>query len=270
MMSCNSNCFTLLMLCTSAPLVLCCDRFSHGSSQVQREPGNEGLWCIALSANKDNLCFTSFHYRKWRVLLYLCFFVLFCFALSHCSSLTKLILAVADAFSFFLFFGWTSTDHAFKVYVYHMVNERLYFLLFVPKQSKRCNNSLSICDCQNGGRCCNIYKKNPNSHFNFLVGGKKSAHSQSNAAFRLACRLPHCCFDGDICTTVQAPLATEGRPSGKQHLAIKSVTPAFAHSGRLQTVDFYSTLERCSSDKAKNGVAASSCHSETARGDHTM
>ena len=27
---------------------------------------------------------------------------------------------------------------------------------------------------------------------------------------------PHCCFDGIICTTAQAPLATEGRPSGKQ------------------------------------------------------
>ena len=30
--------FTLLLLCTSAPLVLCCDRFDHGSRQVRREP----------------------------------------------------------------------------------------------------------------------------------------------------------------------------------------------------------------------------------------
>ena len=30
-----------------------------------------------------------------------------------------------------------------------------------------------------------------------------------NAAFRLTCRLRHCCFDGDICTTEQAPCATE-------------------------------------------------------------
>ena len=33
---------------------------------------------------------------------------------------------------------------------------------------------------------------------------------QINAAFRLACRSPHCHFDDDICTTAQAPLAAEG------------------------------------------------------------
>ena len=33
-----SNWFTLLLLYNSAPLVLCCDRFDHGSSQVKREP----------------------------------------------------------------------------------------------------------------------------------------------------------------------------------------------------------------------------------------
>ena len=37
-MSCYSNWFTLLLLCTSAPLVWCCDRFDCGSSQVKREP----------------------------------------------------------------------------------------------------------------------------------------------------------------------------------------------------------------------------------------
>ena len=44
------------------------------------------------------------------------------------------------------------------------------------------------------------------------------------AAFRLACRSPHCCFDGDICTTAKAPLATVGWPSGKQRLANRSIT----------------------------------------------
>ena len=33
---------------------------------------------------------------------------------------------------------------------------------------------------------------------------------KSYAAFRLTCRLPHCRFDDDICTTAQAPLAAEG------------------------------------------------------------
>ena len=33
-----SNCFTLLLLCTSTPLVLCCDRIDRGSRQVKREP----------------------------------------------------------------------------------------------------------------------------------------------------------------------------------------------------------------------------------------
>ena len=34
----SSNWFTLLLLCTSAPLVLYCDRFDLGSRQVKREP----------------------------------------------------------------------------------------------------------------------------------------------------------------------------------------------------------------------------------------
>ena len=37
MTSYSINWFTLLLLCTSAPLVLCCDRFDHGSRQVKRE-----------------------------------------------------------------------------------------------------------------------------------------------------------------------------------------------------------------------------------------
>ena len=38
MTSYSSNWFTLLLLCTSAPLVLCCDRFDRSSRQVKREP----------------------------------------------------------------------------------------------------------------------------------------------------------------------------------------------------------------------------------------
>ena len=34
----SSNWFTLLLLCTSAPLVLYCDRFDRGSRQVKSEP----------------------------------------------------------------------------------------------------------------------------------------------------------------------------------------------------------------------------------------
>ena len=32
----------------------------------------------------------------------------------------------------------------------------------------------------------------------------------NNAGFRVTCRLPHCRFDDDICSTAQAPLAAEG------------------------------------------------------------
>ena len=46
----------------------------------------------------------------------------------------------------------------------------------------------------------------------------------SNAGFRLACRLPHCRFHDDICSTPQAPLAAEGWPSGKQRQANRSIT----------------------------------------------
>ena len=52
----------------------------------------------------------------------------------------------------------------------------------------------------------------------------KPENNMHNAAFRLACRSPHCCFDDDICTTAQAPLAAEGWPSGKQRLANRSIT----------------------------------------------
>ena len=37
MMSYSSNWFMLLLLCTSTPLVLGCDRFDHGSKQVKRK-----------------------------------------------------------------------------------------------------------------------------------------------------------------------------------------------------------------------------------------
>ena len=48
--------------------------------------------------------------------------------------------------------------------------------------------------------------------------------SITHAAFRLACRLPHCRFDGDFCTTAQVPLAAEGWTSGKQHHPNRSIT----------------------------------------------
>ena len=44
------------------------------------------------------------------------------------------------------------------------------------------------------------------------------------AGFRLTCRLLHCRFDDDICSTAQAPLAAEGWPSGKQLHANRSIT----------------------------------------------
>ena len=44
------------------------------------------------------------------------------------------------------------------------------------------------------------------------------------AGFRLTCRLPHCRFDDDICSTAQAPLAAEGWPSGKRRQANRSIT----------------------------------------------
>ena len=37
-MSYNGNWITLLLLCTSAALVLCCDWFDRGSRQVMRDP----------------------------------------------------------------------------------------------------------------------------------------------------------------------------------------------------------------------------------------
>ena len=37
MTSYSSNWFMLLLLCSSTPLVLCCDQFDHGSRQVKRE-----------------------------------------------------------------------------------------------------------------------------------------------------------------------------------------------------------------------------------------
>ena len=70
---------------------------------------------------------------------------------------------------------------------------------------------------------------------------------QHIVAFRLACCLLHCCFDGDFCTTTQAPLAAEGRPRGKRHLANKSITPLLCPQRQTQTVEFYSIWERCRS-----------------------
>ena len=47
-----------------------------------------------------------------------------------------------------------------------------------------------------------------------MVGEDKNNRNRkntpSNAGFRLTCRLPHCRFDDDICSTAQAPRAAEG------------------------------------------------------------
>ena len=50
-------------------------------------------------------------------------------------------------------------------------------------------------------------------HFPQNKGKQEQAVDQFGcpyAGFRLTCRLPHCRFDDDICTTAQAPLAAEG------------------------------------------------------------
>ena len=52
----------------------------------------------------------------------------------------------------------------------------------------------------------------------------ESVVSKHYAGFRLTCRLPHCRFDDDICSTAQAPHAAEGWPSGKQRQANRSIT----------------------------------------------
>ena len=57
---------------------------------------------------------------------------------------------------------------------------------------------------------------------NILAKAEKSR--LINAGFRLTCRLSHCRFEEDICTTAQAPLAAEGWPSGKQRQANRSIT----------------------------------------------
>ena len=47
----SSNWFTLLLLCTIAPLDLCGDQFDHGSRQVKREPAD-----LATEDHDESLC----------------------------------------------------------------------------------------------------------------------------------------------------------------------------------------------------------------------
>ena len=93
-----------------------------------------------------------------------------------------------------------------------------------------------------------IRDMNENNFVMSMVYSRKSVfHLYSiMLLFRLACCSPHCRFDGDFCTTVQVSLAAEERPSGKQHQDNQLIT----HSGRPQTVDFYSTWEQCRSWKS--------------------
>ena len=76
--------------------------------------------------------------------------------------------------------------------------------------------------------------------FSLLVQvGIRYLRLETNATFRLACRSPHCRFDGDFCSTAQAPLAAEERPSSGQRQANQSITSPLCP--QRQTVDFYST-----------------------------
>ena len=61
----TSNWFTLLLLCTSVPLVLCCYRSDRGARTGKAWtswPGNRGLWRITLSANIH-----SYHYPETKM-----------------------------------------------------------------------------------------------------------------------------------------------------------------------------------------------------------
>ena len=78
----------------------------------------------------------------------------------------------------------------------------------------------------------------------------------SNAAFRLACHLSLCRFNGDFCTTAQAPLTTEGRPSGKQRLANKSITPPLCP--QRQTTDSWILFKSGAMPLGDKAKAASS------------
>ena len=52
------------------------------------------------------------------------------------------------------------------------------------------------------------YENHPKNQLVILI--KFEIMHWTNAGFRLTCRLPHCRFDDDICSTAQAPLAAEG------------------------------------------------------------
>ena len=75
-----------------------------------------------------------------------------------------------------------------------------------------------------------IYINNDNAfiisqqHHQWLLQMNTNYCRTNIAGFRLTCRLPHCRFDDDICSTAQASLAAEGWPSGKQRQANRSIT----------------------------------------------
>ena len=75
----------------------------------------------------------------------------------------------------------------------------------------------------------------------------------TNAGFRLACRLPHCRFDDDICSTAyKAPLAAEEWPSGKQRLANISITLPLCPSWQIaDSLILFNSGAMPLSDKAK-------------------
>ena len=62
----------------------------------------------------------------------------------------------------------------------------------------------------------------------------------SIAAFRLACRSQHWRFEGDICKTVQAPLAAEGRPASCQSMDNLAALPKAADHRQLASIQLES------------------------------
>ena len=88
-----------------------------------------------------------------------------------------------------------------------------------------------------------------------------------DAAFRLACRSPHCRCDGVICKTAQAPLAAERRSSLlKQRQVNNLITfPKAADRRQLTSIQLESDTAWW---KDQSGIAAESCNSETASDDH--
>ena len=71
------------------------------------------------------------------------------------------------------------------------------------KKIKLCLQISTFCD----RFTCMFHFRNHRNH-NIMIHLRHVI--KTYAGFRLTCRLPHCRFDDDICSTAQAPLAAEG------------------------------------------------------------